>query len=73
MRIRYLAYSIFFIEACFFNWSEKAVMRAPAIMRIEPCPISPNITPKKKGKETEVRIEGFASLYVGTPYVSVIC
>ena len=39
---------------------------------IEPWPISPNITPKKKGKLMHVKTAGLASLYEGTPYVSII-
>lgn len=31
-----------------------------------PCPISPNITPNKKGKVTIVKIAGLTSLYLGT-------
>ena len=32
-----------------------------------PCPISPNITPNKKGNVTIVKRPGFASLYLGIP------
>jgi hypothetical protein len=28
---------------------------------MNPCPISPNITPKRKGKETDVKTAGFTS------------
>jgi hypothetical protein len=28
---------------------------------MNPCPISPNITPKRKGKETEVKTAGLTS------------
>ena len=38
----------------------------------EPWPMSPNMTPNRKGKVTVVNIAGFASLYLGTPYVSTI-
>lgn len=31
--------------------------------------MSPNITPKKKGKVIDVMTDGLASLYVGMPYV----
>ena len=34
--------------------------------------MSPNMTPKKKGNVTVVKIAGFISSYRGTPYVSVI-
>lgn len=37
------------------------------INRSDPCIISPNITPKKKGNEIVAKSAGFASLYVGTP------
>lgn len=32
-----------------------------------PCPISPNIRPNKKGKETTVKSPGLHSLYRGIP------
>jgi hypothetical protein len=34
----------------------------PKINRINPWAISPNITPKKKGNVTVVKIDGFTSL-----------
>jgi hypothetical protein len=34
---------------------------------IDPCPISPNIMPKKKGNVTIVITAGLASKYVGIP------
>ncbi len=34
--------------------------------------MSPNMTPNKKGNVIVVQIEGFISLYLGTPYVSTI-
>lgn len=37
-----------------------------------PCPMSPNITPNKKGKVTVVNNDGLASRYLATPYVSTI-
>ncbi len=37
----------------------------PKINRIVPCIISPNITPNKNGKVTEVKIAGLISLYLG--------
>jgi len=46
--------------------------KTPTIRMIEPWPMSPNITPKKKGNVMEVNKAGLASLYDGTPYVLVI-
>ena len=40
--------------------------------RRPPWPISPNMTPKRKGKLMMVNMVGFTSLYFGTPYVSMI-
>lgn len=40
---------------------------APAIVRMEPWPMSPNIIPKKNGKVTIVSTAGFASKYLGIP------
>ncbi len=36
----------------------------PKKKRIKPCPISPNITPNKKGKLTIANIAGFNSYFV---------
>lgn len=44
----------------------------PMINHILPCPISPNITPNKKGKVTMAKTAGFTSLYIGIPYVLTI-
>jgi hypothetical protein len=44
----------------------------PNIVNILPCIKSPNMTPKKNGKEMHVKIAGLTSLYVGIPYVSTI-
>lgn len=38
----------------------------------EPCAISPNMTPKRKGKVIVVKNDGFAYLYLATPYVYTI-
>ncbi len=32
-----------------------------------PCPISPNMTPKRNGKVTIANTAGFTSLYMGNP------
>ena len=32
-----------------------------------PCPISPNMTPNRKGNMTMVNIPGLTSLYLGIP------
>ena len=37
-----------------------------------PCPKSPNMTAKRKGKVTMVKGAGLASLYLATPYASTI-
>jgi len=47
-------------------------IKHPTIRMMEPWPMSPNITPKRKGKVMEVNKAGLASLYPGTPYVLVI-
>jgi hypothetical protein len=39
---------------------------------IDPWPMSPNIIPKKNGNDAMLMTAGFASLYVGVPYVSTI-
>ena len=44
----------------------------PNIKRRDPCIISPNITPKKKGNEIIAKQAGFTSLQVGIPQVSMI-
>ena len=40
--------------------------------RIVPCITSPNITPKRKGKVTVVKMAGFISVYLGLLEVSTI-
>ena len=49
-----------------------AHMYREKIVSNDPCIISPNMTPKKNGNETHANKAGFASLYVGVPYVSTI-
>jgi hypothetical protein len=39
----------------------------PNANKIEPCIMSPNITPNKNGKVTQVNRPGLAYLYLGTP------
>ena len=42
------------------------------MVKIPPCPISPNINPNSYGNVTIVNKAGFTSPYLGTPYVSTI-
>jgi hypothetical protein len=39
----------------------------PKRKRMRPWPMSPNMTPKKKGKVTVVNMAGLISEYLGTP------
>ena len=57
---------------CYFRMGQARIMNNPKEARIEPWPISPNMTPKKNGNVAIVKDAGFASLYYGTPYVSTI-
>jgi len=41
--------------------------KTPTIRMMEPWPMSPNITPKRKGNVIDVKRAGLASLYPGTP------
>ena len=50
-----------------FTSSNFHINHKPNASNIAPCPISPNITPNKKGKVIVVKIDGFISLYRGTP------
>jgi hypothetical protein len=56
----------------FFFSSKFQISQTPNANNIDPCPISPNITPNKNGNVIVVKIDGFISLYLGTPYVSTI-
>jgi c-di-GMP-related signal transduction protein len=69
---QYLAYNIGLRDSIFSRKSLKMKKDKAIKNIIEPCPISPNITPKKKGKLMQVNTAGLASLYEGTPYVSII-
>ena len=44
----------------------------PARRRSAPWQMSPNMTPKRKGKVTHVKSAGFISLYLGTSKRSTI-
>ena len=50
----------------------KSTKYADTKKRIDPWPMAPNIIPKKKGKVAMLSTAGFASKYVGIPYVSTI-
>jgi hypothetical protein len=54
----------------YLRQSLNKIKNNPIIIIIDPCPISPNIIPKKNGKVTIVITAGLASRYVGMPYVS---
>ena len=57
----YLASQIPLIEV-FLIESLKITIKVDAIKRQIPCPISPYITPNKKGNETQPNNEGLTSL-----------
>ena len=73
--IKYRSETIIFKIGTFKFWMNRGlkINNEPKINRIEPCAISPNITPNKKGNVTVVNKEGLIYLYRGTPYVSTIC
>ncbi len=52
-------------------FSLRTIQRAKASSSM-PCPKSPNMTAKRKGKVTIVKGAGLASLYLATPYASTI-
>jgi len=64
--MKYLIYAkvpkgVFFKDSFLIN------KKIPNNIKRPPCPISPNITPNKKGKVIKLNKEGLISLYLGTP------
>ncbi len=57
---------------CFLIFYSFQTKMLPNAKTISPCPMSPNITPNKKGNVIFVNSAGLISLYLGTPYVSTI-
>jgi hypothetical protein len=66
IRIKYLAINRGAM-ALSFSLSLPNTRISPKINSSVPWPISPNITPNKKGKETWANIAGLISLYMGIP------
>jgi hypothetical protein len=69
---KYLYWPIIFMILFYLILFQVIIMNNPNEARIEPWPMSPNMTPKKNGNVAIVTEAGFASLYYGIPYVSTI-
>lgn len=61
IKIKYLTFDAIDRED-YFTLESKNIKAKPASINNPPCPISPNITPNKKGNVTQVNIAGFISL-----------
>ena len=69
----YLTWNKPLSDLFFLYVSFKSKSAIPVRKYTPPWPMSPNITPNWKGKVMIVKMAGFTSWYLGTPYVSTIC